>query len=361
MAVSEFGAVDQHAHLAGLGGDDHKQYALVAQNTLANRPAPGRAGRLFRDIDTGRLYYDTGAAWGEMLAPGGGVLTGRLSLGVGGELYPHFAATNATLPQSYPMGITHTTAPDGGGWPYPSNFGIVRTIRYGTDVVQFLQYLTGDGRCYHRFANSGGDTWSTWARLADDRTAILPPSTRFREADGVSEGGQFVMEGGGTYPDLIIDRYNDRLRGIVGTERWSIHDGGSFAGARMFQHERFTSTTFQTTSTAYVTDGGLTSDLEFVAPHSGRVFFFWRVQMSNSGASHCVAAVRLYRVSDGVTEFGPSDDHALVMYNTASESAGYGLPINTTPGVTYRARVEYRVTGGTGSFFRRQLSIIPSL
>lgn len=63
MAVADFGGVDQHRHLAGLADDDHTQYALVAQNTLANRPAPGRAGRLYLATDEGRLYYDNGTSW----------------------------------------------------------------------------------------------------------------------------------------------------------------------------------------------------------------------------------------------------------------------------------------------------------
>lgn len=69
MAVADFGGVDQHRHLAGLGDDDHKQYSLIAQNTLANRPAPGRAGRLYLATDEGRLYYDDGAAWRVALKP----------------------------------------------------------------------------------------------------------------------------------------------------------------------------------------------------------------------------------------------------------------------------------------------------
>lgn len=81
MAVSEFGAVDQHAHLAGLGRDDHPQYGLIVQNTLANRPAPGRAGRWFLATDEGRLYYDDGAAWSVALRPEPekGTLAGRFA------------------------------------------------------------------------------------------------------------------------------------------------------------------------------------------------------------------------------------------------------------------------------------------
>lgn len=69
MAVADFGGVDQHRHLAGLADDDHKQYGLVLQNTLANRPLPSRAGRFFLATDEGRLYYDDGVSWKVALKP----------------------------------------------------------------------------------------------------------------------------------------------------------------------------------------------------------------------------------------------------------------------------------------------------
>lgn len=79
MAVSMFGGVDQHGDLAGVGNDDHKQYALVLQNLRVNRPAAGRAGRWFLATDEGRLYYDDGAAWTVTLKPDAetGTLAGR--------------------------------------------------------------------------------------------------------------------------------------------------------------------------------------------------------------------------------------------------------------------------------------------
>lgn len=64
MAVSELGDAARHKDLAALADDDHKQYAVVGQGTIATRPAAGRAGRFYVATDEGgRTYYDDGAAW----------------------------------------------------------------------------------------------------------------------------------------------------------------------------------------------------------------------------------------------------------------------------------------------------------
>lgn len=66
MAVSELGDAARHKDLAALADDDHKQYALILQGTLANRPAAGRAGRLYVATDEyNRTYYDDGASWSQ--------------------------------------------------------------------------------------------------------------------------------------------------------------------------------------------------------------------------------------------------------------------------------------------------------
>lgn len=63
MAVNAYGGVAKHGELAGLGNDEHLQYASWSQGTFANRPAAGRAGRTYYATDTGFTYWDTGTSW----------------------------------------------------------------------------------------------------------------------------------------------------------------------------------------------------------------------------------------------------------------------------------------------------------
>lgn len=80
MSVEDY--PQSHGSLAGLSDTDHHvQYATDVQGTLAARPGPGRAGRLYFATDTGAYFRDTGTTWVELITAAGGTITGNLTVG----------------------------------------------------------------------------------------------------------------------------------------------------------------------------------------------------------------------------------------------------------------------------------------
>lgn len=66
MTLNHHHVPNDPAHVA-----DHNEIADIVQNqdTLANRPAPGVVGRVYKATDTGQIFREDGAAWTELATP----------------------------------------------------------------------------------------------------------------------------------------------------------------------------------------------------------------------------------------------------------------------------------------------------
>lgn len=69
---------------------------------------------------------------------------------------------NSDLPRSYPEGATMMFPGDAG---YPTNFPAVLTLRAGNDVAQTCYGIVANS-VWYRYANSDGDSWTAWSRVA---------------------------------------------------------------------------------------------------------------------------------------------------------------------------------------------------
>jgi hypothetical protein len=347
----------------------------VSPLTTAQRDALAGAdlwdGRVIWNITTARLErYNAGTAtWRHIGLESGGLLSGRVSLGVGGELSPYFPvnggpALASDLPRSYPVGISYSGASNTGGWP-GGTFGVVLTFRLGTDVWQVFAAVTGNvGHIYMRAANSSADAWGSFREVSDSFLANLPHDARFLKGNDVDEGGQFIIEGAGVWPHLLIDRFRDNLRGIVGnTERWSINDVGSARFPRNEIREGYVGTFESTTSTPYTNLPTVGPTVEFQAPLSGRLLFLWSAAMQNNTNGHQGLMDLLVADAAGTVIAGGNDSTAARISGANTNNwrqAGHKI-LNLIGGATYTARPIFRVTGGTGTFGERLLEVIPSL
>lgn len=104
-----------HGSLSGLSDTDHHpQYSLDVQDVFANRPLPGRRGRLFFATDLGVYYRDTGTTWTSFGLASGTTIASTatnespLALqAIAGQIAPllRFASdTGATLTEVGPFG-----------------------------------------------------------------------------------------------------------------------------------------------------------------------------------------------------------------------------------------------------------------
>jgi hypothetical protein len=108
----------------------------------------------------------------------------------------------------------------------------------------------------------------------------------------------------------------------------------------------------------------------FTAPYSGIVKVSVSCSGRNSGAGGFVLVdfeVNAGSTIGSGTNFRLSDENNCAIFQ--SDSAGQNGPLvvsptkvsGLTPGTVYHAVITYRVTGGTGTFNRRKITIEPSL
>ncbi len=136
---------------------------------------------------------------------------------------------------------------------------------------------------------------------------------------------------------------------------------GGVSAARHRVVDSHVNTVESTTSTTYV--GLPTADVvPFVGPPSGVVWLVWFATMANNtaGAISFVSA-DVVRVSDGAVIAAAGDDRSAIKPQTGDQTHGTSRRVDLVAGVEYRARLQYRVSGGTGSFYRRTLNAFPAL
>lgn len=122
-----------------------------------------------------------------------------------------------------------------------------------------------------------------------------------------------------------------------------------------------------TTSTSYTATltGGTTCGVAFIAPPSGLVLVHFSASLLNSGANFSIMSFEV-RTGGSVgsgTVFLAADDSRIVGYvGTGQLDLGRTLPVSgLTAGSTYNARQMFRVTAGTGTFLRKNLTVSPQV
>lgn len=136
------------------------------------------------------------------------------------------------------------------------------------------------------------------------------------------------------------------------------------AMATAFDTQNTSGTTTSTSYTATLT-GGTTCSTTFVAPPSGLALVHFSTSMLNSGANFCVMSFEVRAggvVGSGAVHLAADDTRALGSLGTGQIDIGRTLPVSgMTAGSTYNIRLMFRVTGGTGSFLRKNLIVSPQM
>lgn len=121
------------------------------------------------------------------------------------------------------------------------------------------------------------------------------------------------------------------------------------------------------TNTAY-TQGATVVGQSFTAPTSGRVLVLWhgRFENNSTGFIFVSAAVRTgSTIGSGTSVSGATDESAVNTntgtggFDTRIAAAMFRVVTGLTPGNSYNAVTEHRVTSGNGDVFDRSLAVIP--
>lgn len=119
-----------------------------------------------------------------------------------------------------------------------------------------------------------------------------------------------------------------------------------------------------TTSTSYTATltGGIACGIAFVAPASGKVEIKNESEINNTGGySLCTIRVRTGAViGSGADVVAVTDDNAL-FHNTNIRLSVFNTITGLTPGASYNVQQLFKVTAGTGTFGKKQLSVKATL
>lgn len=122
------------------------------------------------------------------------------------------------------------------------------------------------------------------------------------------------------------------------------------------------STTTSVPFTATLADGVVTG-VTFTALDSGTALLMIGADIKTStvGFASCSAEIRQgSTIGSGTVVLAASDNHAYG-HNSTNEIQGSRIKTVTglTPGQVYNARLMYKVSAGTGTFLRREITVVP--
>lgn len=132
------------------------------------------------------------------------------------------------------------------------------------------------------------------------------------------------------------------------------------------------STSFTVNSVAYTTldSGGVTRlcGTSFVLPPNGKMLLDYGARMSNNAAGNGNFVTVVIRegsvIGSGTLVAGASDNNSVLVVNTAGNPNRQGVAFlfdTGTPGTTYNAYLEHRISGGLGTFDHRYMIATPAL
>lgn len=144
------------------------------------------------------------------------------------------------------------------------------------------------------------------------------------------------------------------------------------AGATVAETNNATSGTTTSTSYTNTLTTGAMCGVPFTAPPSGKVIvYFTAGSVHNTAGGSCTTS---FAVKSGTTVgsgttfpgFAANDSWSVfnqgsTANNDAASSSGFKSVTGLTPGSSYNATLEYKVTAGTGTFVGRVISVVPTL
>lgn len=125
-------------------------------------------------------------------------------------------------------------------------------------------------------------------------------------------------------------------------------------------------TTGSTTSTSYtgtLTGGGVAAGVGFVAPLSGKVRVDFATAGFNSGVNDNKSAVRIGTAGTpgaGTLIYAATDADMILFTGSSTYGiSGFTYITGLTPGITYNAQMQHKVSAGTGSFLYKRILVTP--
>lgn len=368
--------------------------AIDAQGTAAARPAAGIRGRYYFATDggvagAGALYRDTGLAWrllAEFDPTGLPLIRHELALnkpaGDGPNTYPvGLSAHNvsvSTTESADLLGYPQTGATSAVGFVVTSNLTSTRTAQDFHAKNNTRRWRR------HAFHAASGDpvTWTAWEEVIGANGGTLLGGLAFRKALSAGNLLLDLDQGYGLYSD-------NTGPGSALSRLWlNGPDGGALylgprAGASLFDYMELrarrtlmaTGTFFEavenrvrnalvgsnesTTSTAFTNLATNGPVLIIPSGHAGRLEVTLSAQMRNtsSGAS-VLMGLQVENDAGGALIVGPTDNEAAIGTAQNHETVELSYALNGLPAnINLRCTAKYRVTGGTGEFTRRRLTL----
>jgi hypothetical protein len=120
-------------------------------------------------------------------------------------------------------------------------------------------------------------------------------------------------------------------------------------------------TTVESTTSTVYTSLTTVDEVRFVGPPSGLATLVWFATMANDTAGQIsLVSTNIVRVSDGALIAAADDGVSARKPQTGDQTHGMSRRVTVSSGVEYAARLRYRVSGGTGTFYNRTLTVTPS-
>lgn len=143
--------------------------------------------------------------------------------------------------------------------------------------------------------------------------------------------------------------------------RYDSYTGTSWVAVYPQQSFAFDSTAFNTVSTAYTIVGATLLGVTIVAPLSGQIRVDWGSNTDNTAAGTQFIAPQLNAgavIGAGATIVGVSDTiSALNATGDSITTSSFHYFTGLTPGSSYNAYLQHRVTANTGAFANRKIAI----
>lgn len=122
-----------------------------------------------------------------------------------------------------------------------------------------------------------------------------------------------------------------------------------------------------TTSASYTTTLSPANicGVSFTAPPSGKVLLLWVTYMVNSGVGYCLCSPEIRTgstVGSGTVFLAAHDDRTVQSTGTSADRVGASyLATGLTAATVYNVALTHLVQSGTGTFLRREVTVIPQL
>jgi hypothetical protein len=311
------------------------------------------------------------------------VLGGTFSLLNGGT---HAAASDTdsgTEFAAFSDGVTQFTANAGFGAGYRNQLSLSNgatvplmaqlalanaATEYHTDTAQGDVVLRGSKTDNsQRVLLVAGPTAGLSLQVAATTVQVVGSATNALavNSDGGGNGANFQLWDTATSSAKFIRNANSQLEIINSAYSAVIVAFTDAAGGGARSATASVATQETTTSTTYTDLATTGPDVTITAPPSGLITVIWGAQLFNSGAAgYASMCPEVFDVTSSSTVSAASDTYGMFFVSGAANElhqSSHHSVFSVTAGHSIRVRAKYRVSGGTGTFLRRRVTVIPSL